>query len=147
MATSRTHTALRAAGTAAAAGAAAGVYVTHRRHARSIASDPVYALLARPPVGRELTFPSADGTLLHAEVFGPDGAPTIVLAHGWTEALFYWIYQIRDLARGHLRPARTQSKRPRRGRRLLAGALRRGCRGRARGRRARRRARRASGSL
>lgn len=101
MATSRTHTALRAAGTVAAAGAAARVYVTYRRHARSIASDPEYALLARPPVGRALALRSADGTLLHAEVFGPDGAPTIVLAHGWTEALFYWIYQIRDLGRDH----------------------------------------------
>jgi pimeloyl-ACP methyl ester carboxylesterase len=101
MATSRTQTALRAAGTVAAAGAVAGVYATQRRHARSIASDPAYALLARPSVGRELTFRSADGTLLHAEVFGPDGAPTIVLAHGWTEALFYWIYQILELARDH----------------------------------------------
>jgi pimeloyl-ACP methyl ester carboxylesterase len=41
---------------------------------------------------------SPDGTTLHAEVFGPDDAPTIVLAHGWTEALRFWIYQIRGLA-------------------------------------------------
>lgn len=102
MATSRKQTALRAAGTLAAAGGAAVVYAAQRRQSRSIASDPEYALLARPPVGRELSIRSADGTHLHAEVFGPDGAPTIVLAHGWTEALTYWIYQIRDLSRDHV---------------------------------------------
>jgi pimeloyl-ACP methyl ester carboxylesterase len=33
---------------------------------------------------------SADGTALHAEVFGPDDGDTIVLAHGWTEQLTLW---------------------------------------------------------
>jgi len=32
------------------------------------------------------------------EVFGPDGAPTLVLVHGWTCALRFWTYQLRDLA-------------------------------------------------
>ncbi|MFJ1702811.1 alpha/beta fold hydrolase [Kitasatospora sp. NPDC088346] len=41
---------------------------------------------------------SADGTWLHAEVFGPDGAPTVVLAHGWTCAVPFWAPVIHRLA-------------------------------------------------
>ena len=32
------------------------------------------------------------------EVFGPEDGATVVLAHGWTEALQYWIYVIRALS-------------------------------------------------
>ena len=46
---------------------------------------------------------SADGTQLHAELFGPDSGQTIVLAHGWTEMLAYWVYVIRDLSARGLR--------------------------------------------
>ena len=37
--------------------------------------------------GEASPFASADGTQLHAEVFGPDDAPTFVLIPGWTEEL------------------------------------------------------------
>ena len=41
---------------------------------------------------------SGDGTRIHAERFGPaDGLP-VVLAHGWTENLTYWIHVIRELS-------------------------------------------------
>jgi pimeloyl-ACP methyl ester carboxylesterase len=43
---------------------------------------------------------SKDGTKLHAELFGPEDAQTLVLAHGWTEMLVYWAYVIRDLSPG-----------------------------------------------
>jgi pimeloyl-ACP methyl ester carboxylesterase len=101
MALPRGQAVVRAAGALAATGVAAAAYRTQRQHARSIASDPEYAVLADPPAGRELSVRSADGTRLHAEVFGAEGAPTIVLAHGWTEALTFWVYQIRDLSRDH----------------------------------------------
>src|SRR5450631_2964444 len=99
-----------------AAGAAAAAYSSQRAHARRIAADPENAFLSDPPVGRPLAIRSADGTELHAEVFGREDAPTLVLAHGWTENLTYWAYQIRELApelrivaydlRGHDRSAR-----------------------------------------
>ncbi|WP_371503463.1 alpha/beta hydrolase [Kitasatospora sp. NBC_00374] len=44
---------------------------------------------------------SADGTRLHVEVFGPDGAPTVVLAHGWTCAVPFWAPVIHRLAADH----------------------------------------------
>ncbi|MEN8655762.1 alpha/beta hydrolase [Streptomyces sp. 21So2-11] len=47
---------------------------------------------------RELTAVSADGSRLHVEVHGPDGAPAIVLAHGWTCSTLFWDAQIRALA-------------------------------------------------
>ncbi|MFI5631440.1 alpha/beta fold hydrolase [Streptomyces sp. NPDC051664] len=55
-----------------------------------------------PPVpARELTAVSADGSRLHVEVYGPDGAPAVVLAHGWTCNTHFWAAQIRDLAVDH----------------------------------------------
>ncbi|MEV0301613.1 alpha/beta fold hydrolase [Streptomyces prasinus] len=55
-----------------------------------------------PPVpARELTAVSADGTRLHVELHGPDGAPAVVLAHGWTCSTAFWAAQIRELAPGH----------------------------------------------
>lgn len=50
---------------------------------------------------RELTVVSADGSRLHVEVHGPEGAPAIVLAHGWTCSTRFWAAQIADLARDH----------------------------------------------
>ena len=50
---------------------------------------------------RELTAVSADGTPLHVEVHGPDSAPAVVLAHGWTCSTAFWAAQIRDLAADH----------------------------------------------
>ncbi|MDQ0831537.1 pimeloyl-ACP methyl ester carboxylesterase [Streptomyces achromogenes] len=50
---------------------------------------------------RDLTAVSADGTSLHVEVHGPEGAPAVVLAHGWTCSTAFWTDQIRDLAADH----------------------------------------------
>jgi pimeloyl-ACP methyl ester carboxylesterase len=73
-------------------------------------------VLETPPSGQPLTVISADGTQLHAEVFGVSDGPTLVLIHGWTETLHYWTYQIRELSnefrivaydvRGHGRSSR-----------------------------------------
>jgi pimeloyl-ACP methyl ester carboxylesterase len=53
------------------------------------------------PPGRAISVRSADGTKLHAEVFGPaDGYP-IVLSHGITCAIKVWKHQIADLAADH----------------------------------------------
>ncbi|MET7524612.1 alpha/beta fold hydrolase [Streptomyces sp. 900116325] len=55
-----------------------------------------------PPVpARELTAVSADGSRIHVEVYGPDDAPAVVLAHGWTCNTHFWAAQIRDLAVDH----------------------------------------------
>jgi pimeloyl-ACP methyl ester carboxylesterase len=70
---------------------------------RRIAEDPERARLSKPPEGRPLTIISADGTALHAEAFGPDDGPTVVLAHGWTENLDYWTYETKALSERGLR--------------------------------------------
>jgi pimeloyl-ACP methyl ester carboxylesterase len=90
---------------AAAGGLTAGAAwaLENRRYMRRITADPEYPFLSSPPIGREVDVTAADGTVLHAEVFGPEGAPTIVLAHGWTEALRFWLNQIDDLARRDFR--------------------------------------------
>ncbi|MFE2284473.1 alpha/beta fold hydrolase [Streptomyces sp. NPDC059443] len=55
-----------------------------------------------PPVARrELVVTSADGARLHVEVHGEEGAPAVVLAHGWTCSTAFWAAQIRALAGGH----------------------------------------------
>lgn len=55
-----------------------------------------------PPVpAGELTVTSADGSPVHVEVFGPSGAPAVVLAHGWTCSIAFWAAQIRALAPDH----------------------------------------------
>ncbi|MFF3331561.1 alpha/beta fold hydrolase [Streptomyces sp. NPDC002888] len=54
-----------------------------------------------PTPSRELTAVSADGARLHVEVHGPDHAPAVVLAHGWTCSTAFWAAQIRDLAVDH----------------------------------------------
>jgi pimeloyl-ACP methyl ester carboxylesterase len=82
-----------AAGAALAAGAA-----MQRRHMRRIEADSEQAVLNTPRTGRPLAVRSADGTMLHAEVFGADDGETLVLAHGWTEMLGYWTYEIDALA-------------------------------------------------
>ena len=43
----------------------------------------------------------ADGARLHVEVHGPDDAPAVVLAHGWTCSTAFWAAQIRELAADH----------------------------------------------
>ncbi|MEU3333760.1 alpha/beta hydrolase [Streptomyces sp. NPDC006668] len=63
----------------------------------AVASGPY----APPAPARELTAVSADGARLHVEIHGPDGAPAVVLAHGWTCSTAFWAAQIRDLAVDH----------------------------------------------
>ncbi len=54
--------------------------------------------LVLPAEKRVVPVVSRDGTALHVEVFGPDGVPTIVLAHGILMQIRNWAYQIEDLA-------------------------------------------------
>ncbi|MGW3581659.1 alpha/beta fold hydrolase [Streptomyces rubiginosohelvolus] len=55
-----------------------------------------------PPVpAAELTVRSADGARIHVELHGPEDAPAVVLAHGWTCNTRFWDAQIRDLAADH----------------------------------------------
>jgi pimeloyl-ACP methyl ester carboxylesterase len=86
-----------------AAGLGAAAAALQRRFKQSIVSDPERAILSEPPRGRRLWIASADGTGLRAEVFGADDGPTVVLAHGWTESLQFWTYQIRGLTERRLR--------------------------------------------
>ncbi|GAA0601898.1 alpha/beta hydrolase [Streptomyces crystallinus] len=58
-------------------------------------------LFAPPEPSRTLTALSADGARLHVEVHGPEGAPAVVLAHGWTCSTAFWAAQIRALAGDH----------------------------------------------
>jgi pimeloyl-ACP methyl ester carboxylesterase len=88
---------------AAAGGTAAGIAL-QRSHARKVAHDPDYVALRAPLGGRPLSIASADGTQLHAEVFGPADGATVVLAHGWTEQLSLWGPVIRELVARGLRP-------------------------------------------
>ncbi|MFE2014833.1 alpha/beta fold hydrolase [Streptomyces sp. NPDC059491] len=53
------------------------------------------------PGSRALTAVSADGARIHVEVYGPEGAPAVVLAHGWTCSIGFWAEQIRALAADH----------------------------------------------
>jgi pimeloyl-ACP methyl ester carboxylesterase len=71
-----------------------------RADRRSIEADPLKAVLDTPledRVKEVVEVVAADGTTLHAEVFGPDGAPTVVLVHGWTCTLEIWTHQIQAL--------------------------------------------------
>ncbi|MFC9296024.1 alpha/beta fold hydrolase [Streptomyces sp. NPDC057011] len=55
-----------------------------------------------PPVPRrEFEAVSVDGARLHVEVHGEEGAPAVVLAHGWTCSTAFWAAQIRELAKDH----------------------------------------------
>ncbi len=81
----------------AGAGALAAGLAAQQRYRRQIAADPEHPALAAPVKGRGLTIYSVDGTALHAESFGPEEGQAVVLAHGWTENLTFWTYQIRAL--------------------------------------------------
>jgi pimeloyl-ACP methyl ester carboxylesterase len=88
---------------AATAGAIAAGGAVEALHMRRIARDPENEALEHPPKGRTRSVRSADGTVLHVEVFGPEDGETVVLAHGWTEALRFWTYVIRGLEDQRLR--------------------------------------------
>ena len=87
----------RAAAGLAAAGLIAWV-VQGRRDRRAVAADRATADLHAPLPHENGEARSADGTRIHVEVYGPPNAPTIVLVHGWTQAIRFWNYQIRDLS-------------------------------------------------
>lgn len=53
------------------------------------------------PDHRELTARSADGSRLHIEVYGSEGAPAVVLSHGWTCSTLFWAAQIDALSADH----------------------------------------------
>ena len=82
----------------AAAGALAVGAAVQWRFSRSIARDPAGEDLQHPPSGEPVHAVSADGTRIYAEAFGPAHGIPVVLAHGWTENLTYWIHVIRELA-------------------------------------------------
>ena len=70
----------------------------------TVFNEPLRAKPGRPPVvqaRQSLDVHSADGTRLHAEVFGPEDGRPIVLAHGITCAVGIWGNQIADLAKDH----------------------------------------------
>ncbi|MFH8609431.1 alpha/beta fold hydrolase [Streptomyces sp. NPDC018029] len=67
------------------------------RRLTPVASGPY----APPAPARELTAVSADGARVHVEVHGPEGAPAVVLAHGWTCSTAFWAAQISALRAGH----------------------------------------------
>lgn len=106
----------RAATIAGLLTAGGGAVLAQRRHMGAIARDPERTVLEQPIEGEPRSIRSADGTELHAEVFGPADAPLLVLIHGWTETLQIWTYEIRELAgdfrivaydlRGHGKSAR-----------------------------------------
>ena len=87
-----------AVATAVGGAVALGWRALRRRDQSAIAADPEQAELSMPPRGRPMPVRSSDGTLLHAEVFGPETAPTIVLVHGWICTLWSWHYQLKSLA-------------------------------------------------
>lgn len=89
------------------------ILAVERRDRQALADDPERAGLTAPLAGHPLTVVSADGTVLHAEVHGPDAGLTLVLVHGWMCTSATWHHQIRALAgpvrlvaydqRGHVR--------------------------------------------
>jgi len=86
------------AGTAAAGSAVAWAARREAKRTLPYELDPEWAELHRPLGGQVVKVESFDGTVLHAEVLGPPGAPVIVLAHGYVLSLHAWHYQQRDLA-------------------------------------------------
>jgi pimeloyl-ACP methyl ester carboxylesterase len=85
------------ASAAAGAGLITAGVLLQRRFRHQIAEDPEQVALAEPPRGAPLSIASPDGTILHAEAFGPQDGLPIILGHGWTESLQFWIYQIQAL--------------------------------------------------
>lgn len=55
-------------------------------------SDERNLTLAGP--GQQTVVRSSDGTQLNVESYGPDDAPTVVLAHGWTCSIVFWTKQV-----------------------------------------------------
>jgi pimeloyl-ACP methyl ester carboxylesterase len=83
------------AGSAAAAGSRQ--VARNRRDAERLMATEGPTL----PGGRVTTVRSPDGASIHAEVYGPEQAPTVVLVHGWTCSICFWHHQVRELSRDH----------------------------------------------
>ncbi|HEX2041632.1 MAG TPA: alpha/beta hydrolase [Acidimicrobiales bacterium] len=83
---------------AALAGVTFGYRAQRRRIERAVTEDDQWPELQTPVPSTAVSVTSGDGTRLHAEVVGPERAPTIVLVHGWCCAVRFWHYQLRDLA-------------------------------------------------
>ena len=88
-----------AAGAGGLAAAAAGWIAAQRYDRNAIRSDPKRQALFAPLGGERQTVRSADGTGIAVRTFGPEGAPTIVLVHGWTCASPFWKLQVGALTR------------------------------------------------
>lgn len=86
---------------AGAAGAVAlgGAVANELRHRRLLSAAEEHIQLRAPLRGEPVRTRSADGTELYAEVFGGDDGPTLVLAPGWTETLYYYDPMTRRLLR------------------------------------------------
>lgn len=100
----QTRTKIVSGGIAALAAGAAGaswIRGRARRIRNDVLADPVGDALNAPLEGRRLAVVSEDGTRIHAEIFGPDDAPTVLLAHGWMEGIRFWTHQIQDLSHDH----------------------------------------------
>jgi pimeloyl-ACP methyl ester carboxylesterase len=82
------------AGTAAAVGA---WEFQRRRDVRRVEDDPDHEFLSTRLDGDAFEITGHDGTVLHAEAWGPEDGPTIVLVHGWTCTNQFWKRQIRAL--------------------------------------------------
>ncbi|MGW4646319.1 alpha/beta fold hydrolase [Kitasatospora sp. NPDC004289] len=54
-----------------------------------------------PVPAEEYRIRSEDGHWIHAAAFGPEDAPLVVLAHGWTCSTLFWAPVIRRLAADH----------------------------------------------
>jgi len=76
-----------AAAGAVAAGVAAVVLADRRWRA---AEDPCAATVLDPGGGRAFKVERPDGAVLDGAVFGPEGAPLVVLSHCWTGTRAVW---------------------------------------------------------
>ena len=122
---------------AGAAGALAAGGLAQAVHMRRIAHDPERELLGIAAAGpRAGASPPPTGPPCTSRCSAPRTAPPVVLVHGWTEALQYWIYVIRNLSERGFRVVAYDQRghgesEPGAGRRLRDRAVRRGPRGRA----------------
>ncbi|MFD8164703.1 alpha/beta fold hydrolase [Streptomyces malaysiensis] len=68
---------------------------------RRLPSPPSSGPYAPPVPDRTLTVVSADGSRVHTELHGPEDAPAVVLAHGWTCSTAFWAPVVRALSADH----------------------------------------------
>ncbi|WP_399089796.1 alpha/beta fold hydrolase [Streptomyces sp. BBFR2] len=54
-----------------------------------------------PPPPRRALHVASGGSRLYTEIHGPEDAPAVVLAHGWTCSTAFWAPIVRDLAADH----------------------------------------------